>query len=240
MKIVLIDDEKKSTEMLKIELERLFPFQHQIFTYNHVEKAEAGLDEVRPDLVFLDVDMPKKDGFELLKSTKDLDFEVVFATAYSRFAIQAIKQNACDYILKPFETIEIKEAVEKAEKNISSKTALNQTDLLLKLVTSQRDKKIKVPTSKGITFISPSDIIYCKSESNYVHIITVNQTVFIAKTLKYIHSLLNQSYFVRVHNSIVVNEQHVAEYVKSDGGYLLMSNGDKVKVSSSKRNLLEK
>lgn len=238
MRIAIIDDEINATKMLELELMTISRDLEIIGVYNDPVKAFEELNIETLDVLFLDVEMPRLSGFDLLEKWSDRSFDIIFTTAYSEYAIKAIKESALDYLLKPIDTTELKDAVTKVilKRSKQNDVAL---DRLLEKINKTKSSLIKIPTSDGITFKKPEDIIYCKSESNYVHIFTIDGKLFIAKTLKYMEEILPPSYFIRCHHSYIVNQYHIKEYLREDGGYLHMSNGDRIKVAQSKRNNLD-
>ena len=235
MRTIIIDDEPNATSMLQLELAQQFPEVEVVGIYNDAKKALKALDNDSCDLLLLDVEMPHLDGFELLSRFPKRQFDVVFTTAYSEYAIKAIKERAMDYLLKPIDSEELKIAVEKVMK----KREGNQSEIvdILSRIDDHEKDIIKVPTSKGLSFVEAKEIIYCKAESNYVNIITTDQNFFISKTLKHMQELLPSKLFIRCHLSFIVNQRHIREYIRTDGGYFIMSNGDRVNVSSNKKEI---
>lgn len=237
MRTIIIDDEIKAAKMLQIELEKLFPEINIIGNFQKPELGIQAIDEQQPDLVFLDIEMPKKSGFDVLKACKFRKMQVIFATAYSEYALQAIKANALDYILKPIDTDELESAVKKAKQKIESQS-FNQFQFLLDKLENDGKDFIKIPSGDQILFFRAEEIIYCKAESNYTLILTTKQKILVSKTLKYMEELLPKNDFIRIHQSFIINKNHIRSYSRLDGGYVTLSNGDTARVAKNKKNLV--
>lgn len=236
MKTIIIDDEVKASLMLEIELRQLFPDIEILGTYQQADAGVVAINELKPDLLFLDIEMPKKSGFDVLKEITHSNIQVIFVTAYSAYALDAIKANALDYILKPIDTEELKIAVQKAKEK-QSEQKIDQFHFLLSQL--DHDKQlIKIPSGDQILFFRSEEIVYCKAESNYTSIITTQQKILVSKTLKHIEQLLKGSMFIRIHQSYLVNKEHIRAYSKLDGGFVVLSNGDHAKVAKNKKDLV--
>ena len=237
MRTIIIDDEIKAAKMLQIELEKLFPEIDIIGNFQQPELGIQAIDKQKPDLVFLDIEMPKKSGFDVLKSCQFRKMQVIFATAYSEYALQAIKANALDYILKPIDNDELESAVNKAKQKIEEQN-FNQFQFLIDKLENDEKDFIKIPSGDQILFFQPEEIIYCKAESNYTLILTTKQKILVSKTLKYMEELLPKNDFIRIHQSFVINKNHIRAYSRLDGGYVTLSNGDTARVAKNKKNLV--
>ncbi len=237
MRTIIIDDEVKAAKMLQIELERLFPSIKIIGNFQQADLGIKAIDKEEPDLVFLDIEMPKISGFDVLRLCQFRKMQVIFATAYSEYALQAIKANALDYILKPIDTSELESAVKKAQQKIEEQN-FNQFQFLLDKLESDRKNFIKIPSGDQILFFQSEEIIYCKAESNYTSIFTTQQKILVSKTLKHMEGLLPQKEFIRIHQSYIINKNHIRAYSKLDGGYVTLSNGDTARVAKNKKNLV--
>lgn len=232
----IVDDEKHAAETLQWELGRACSEVQVTQVFNDARIALEHIQNTPPDLLFLDVEMPRISGLELLSALDSVQFGVIFTTAYDKFALKAIKHRAVDYILKPVDGGELRTAVDKFQENRRSLDTDQLQQVLDKLVNKETNGKVALPASNGLLFVRPDRIMYCKSDSNYtdVHFTDGNHHV-ISKTLKEIEELLGGGSFVRVHNSYLVNMMHVEQFVKSDGGYLVMDDGSHVSVSRSRR-----
>lgn len=232
----IVDDEKHAAETLVWELNRACPEIDVVMTFNDPRKALVELKSNPPDVLFLDVEMPNMSGFELLHKLGEFQFGVIFTTAYDQFALKAIKHSAVDYILKPVDGGELRAAVDKFKQTRSAMEPA-QLQLLLDRISKPRDfGKVALPASNGLLFVKPESIMYCKSDSNYTQVFFQDgKTHMISKTLKEIEELLDGLSFLRVHHSYLVNMTHVSQFVKSDGGYLVMDDGSHVSVSRSRK-----
>lgn len=238
---VIVDDEAHAIETLKWELERACPEIRIVGEFQEPSKAVQEIPEIQPELLFLDVEMPKLNGFDLLEKLEHLNFGVVFTTAYDQFALKAIKHSAIDYILKPIERTELREAVDKFIESHRKRISTDQLNLLFNRLAKGTSNagKIALPSSDGLLFKSPADILRCESDSNYtvVHFTDESKHV-ISKTLKEIAELLEGSGFIRVHNSHLVNLEHITKFSKKDGGYVELDDGSHISVSRNRKEAL--
>ncbi len=235
LRSVIIDDEVRNRETL---LKMLSTFCPQVENLGMAASVKEGIDlveSVHPNLVFLDIEMPGGNGFELLEHFSSPDFEVIFTTAHDLYAINAIKFAALDYLMKPLNIRELKDAVSRAEKKINLSSPNDEQYSVLKSNLEEKNpnfKKIAMPTSEGIDFVEVNDIISAHADRSYAHFQLVNQRkMMVSKPLKEYAELLEQCDFYRVHKSSMVNLSHVKKYVKGKGGYLIMSDGSHVDVS---------
>lgn len=240
---ILIDDERHCLRLLNYTLQQMCPNVMVVAQCQSGEKGMAAIAELQPDLIFLDIEMRDMTGFEMLERIKDnINFEIIFTTAYDEFALDAFKVSAVDYLLKPIDEEDLQKAVAKVNKKLEERISSKQVSFLLQqLKKNKQDEQsvLALPSQGGLEFVEIQDIIYCQSERNYTHIYFVNdKPMLISKTLKDIDALLPSHQFFRVHHSYTVNLKHIKRYLKIDGGYLIMSNGDQVKVSRSKKELL--
>ncbi|MEZ4935719.1 MAG: LytTR family DNA-binding domain-containing protein [Saprospiraceae bacterium] len=237
---VILDDEHHSIETLQWKLENYCPEVKIIQTFNEPIKAVEYLKNNPPDLLFLDIEMPMLNGFDVLEELgRQLTFDVIFTTAYDQFGIQAVKASALDYLLKPVQNKELKNAIDKYKIKASEEMRSNKIEGLLENVKSARNggpTKIALATKESIEFVEKDDIIACTSDSNYTMVFLAgNRKKLISKTLKEFEELLVPMNFYRPHNSHLINLEKVQEFVRSDGGYLVMENGMKIPVSKNKR-----
>ena len=240
---VLIDDEKHCLETLRMMLNRYCKDVNIMEECNAAKKGLEAINKHKPDLVFLDIEMPMMNGFELLEQLTEIPFAVIFTTSYDQYAIKAFKYSALDYLLKPIDPEELMASVRK----VSSKKSLpyaEQFDILLKQIKHKGSgfEKIAVPTIEGFELIRADQIIRCEADDNYTHLYLKNKSKIVAsRMLKEMEELLQEfQYFVRVHNSFLVNMNEVTKYVRGEGGYLLMSDGSTVSISKSRRESLIK
>ncbi len=217
---VIIDDERHSVETLAWKLEKFCPEVDIIQQFTDASEALEYLREHPFDLLFLDIEMPRLNGFELLEELGEaVSFDVVLTTAYDEFGIRAVKANVLDYLLKPVQTQELKAAVEKhKQKRGKESPALNSETKTEEL--KPKRAKIALATKESIEFVDPDDIILCSSDSNYTMIhLTEGRKKLISKTLKDVEEWLAPHGFFRAHHSHLVNLSHIKEYVRADGGY---------------------
>lgn len=235
---ILVDDEQDCLNLLKWQLETYCPDIKIIAACNAAEEGLSAIEKMQPDVVFLDIEMPFLNGFELLRRIPKINFEVVFTTAYDEYALKALKINALDYLLKPIIKDELVSAVEKLKKRLNSKNKDDDQPLLLQLLNLQNfpSKKIAIPIQDSILFLNIDDILYIKSESNYSIIQLKNsKSILASKTLRYFEDLFNGYQFYRIHASFLINLAEITQYKKTDGGCVIMSNSEEIKISRSRK-----
>lgn len=238
----IVDDEPYSCETLATLLERYCPDVKVLDICYSAASALKSINEQKPQLLFLDIEMPHMNGFELLEKLPDIDFELVFTTSYDQYAIKAFRFSALDYLLKPIDQDDLRKAVQKAV-NSTSHVSPQQIKVLLEKLNHPTliVNKIAIPTLEGLQMILVESIINCEADRNYTIINTKNkQKIVASKTLKEVEELLEDYPFIRVHHSHIVNLNEVERYVKGEGGYLLMSNGSNIDVSRSRKEFLLK
>lgn len=239
LRAIIIDDEKHCAETLEWQLNNFCPNIELIGTFSSPTEGLSAINEQQPDLVFLDIEMPKMNGFQLLKSIEKVEFGVIFTTAFDQFAVQAFKVSAIDYLIKPIDDDELKIAVEKAG-NVPNKDSAVSIDFLLdQMQENKLSNRLFLPTLNGLEFIDKETVLRCESDSNYTTVyFKNNEKMVVSKTLKEFEDLLPESHFFRVHHSHIVNLLFVQKYVRGDGGHLLMKNGNIVPVSRARKHLL--
>jgi two-component system LytT family response regulator len=243
LKAILIDDEMHCLKTLGMLLKE---YCTNVQVMEICNNAEAGLKAIelhKPDLVFLDIEMPQMNGFEMLQRLPPINFAIVFTTGYDQYAIKAFHFSALDYLLKPIEAKELIDAVKKVEE-LHYLPMPEQFEMLLKKIGGVNSgfNKIAVPTAEGFELIPATEVVYFEADSNYTHIFLKNKNKIIAcRTLKKIEEQI-QDYncFVRVHNSYMVNLNEVVRYVRGEGGYLVMSDNSSVNVSRNRKDALLK
>lgn len=235
---ILIDDEATGLEVLQLAIEKYCPDVLIKGLYNTAQQGLEGIREIKPDLVFLDVQMPHMSGFDVIQQASPLSFEVIFVSAHDQYAIKAIKFSALDYLLKPVDVDELVQAVRKVKERMSSKNSSYQYQSVLNNIQLKSGKieKLAVPTAEGIDFFNTKDIIYCKAEGSYTSIILKNkQQVLVCKNLKDFENMLIESGFCRVHHSYLINLHHVQKYIKGEGGYVILTENHHVDISRRKK-----
>jgi two-component system LytT family response regulator len=242
IKAMIIDDEPYCCDTLSILLERYCP---QVEVTGRFHSAAEAMEPIRlqpPQLLFLDIEMPRMNGFELLERVRDVNFELIFTTSYDQYAIKAIRFSALDYLLKPIDREELVQSLRKVEQRLQSPLPQQIELLFQKLQTPAHPfQKIAIPTMDGLQMIAVSNIVHCASDSNYT-ILTLKgpARIVASRTLKEIYELLAEHSFLRVHHSSIVNLNEVEKYVRGEGGYLMMSDGSAVNVSRSRKEELLK
>lgn len=234
---ILVDDEAACTDVLHWQLSNYCPAVQVIGEYNIPELAVQHIREKEPDLVFLDIDMPGMNAFEMLNLLKPFSFDVIFVTAYNQYAIQAFKEKAVDYLLKPVEKSDLILAVDKVLHNEKARSVQKVEELLQVFKDQLRsNKKIALPTNEGISFLNVDEIVRVESDSNYSFVcLASKEKVCITKTLKQIEEALEGHPFYRVHQSHLVNLNHILKFVKDGGGYLVMSDNETITVARQRK-----
>ena len=242
LKTILIDDEPRGISSMQKLLQINSPEVNVIGSYTNADEAIEMIKNLNPDLIFLDIAMPVKNGFELLKELEGLDFEVIFVTAHNQFMIEAFHFSAIDYLLKPVEDNLLVDAVERAKKRITEKSGSKNVETFLhNLRQKQSPQKMRlcIPSLKGFQVIELDDILYAESSGNYTNLYFLNKpTVCTSKPMHEYEKLLEDAGFVRIHKSILVNLLHVKEYLRGEGGSVVLSNGHEVEVARRKKDLL--
>ncbi len=237
MKAIIIDDEEKARNLLKVLIQENCKKITEIHEADRLLKGVELIKVHRPQIVFLDIEMPGNSGLEILDyiNKDDYNFEIIFTTAYSEYAIKAIQLSAIDYLLKPIRGSKVKDAVEKALGMIGKSKINQRLDELRSVLKSNDFKKIGLPVNDGIEFVAFKDIIMLEADGMYTKIDTVDRQILISKPLKHFDEMLGSvKTFYRPHRSYLVNLLHIKKYVKSDGGYILMDNDRSVSLSKDR------
>ncbi len=243
LKAIIIDDEQHCVDRIQKLINKHKNSIDLVKVCKNIEDAKVAIDSLQPDVIFLDVQIHEKTGFDLLKQFVDIDFEIIFTTAFDNYAVNAFKFSALDYLLKPIDEDELNKAIEKLKDKASLKDVSKKVEVLIHNLEekTEHSKKIAIPTVEGLTFVKVEDIIRCQSDINYTHIFLVgHKKMTVAKTLKYFESLLEQYQFFRTHNSHLINLAFVEKYVKGKGGYILMSEGTHIEVAVRRKDALLK
>lgn len=241
---VIIDDEKNNIDNLSVMLKDLFPTLNIIGEAANAVDGEQLIIQLKPDIVFLDIQMPGKNGFELLTSLPAHHFELIFVTAFDQFGIQAVKFSAIDYLLKPVDAEELRKAVQKAINRTAEKKQNRQLENLLDVLQNQHhkdDHRIALPSSKEIRFIRTKEITRCESSNNYTTFYIQNgESIVTSKPIFEYEEILQGYGFIRCHQTHLVNKRFIKSLVKQDGGYLLLEDGTKIPISRQKKELVRK
>lgn len=237
LRAIVIDDEAHCVRTLNWELEQHCPEVEVVASCTSSPEGLAAIRKLEPDVVFLDIEMPQMNGFELLEKLMPLSFSVIFTTAYDEFAVRAFKVSATDYLLKPIDSTELMDAVAKVRE--AQATPSNE-QLSIAQSTYQNHgvgfTRLALPSADGLEFVNAGDIIQCVSESNYTRLVFDDgKPMLISRTLKDVEMLLQGGPFFRVHKSHLINLQKVKTYHRGEGGHLVLQNGEKVPVARSRK-----
>ena len=233
-KAVIIDDESKARNALKNLIEKHCSNISIVAEADCVKEGVEIIREYSPDIAFLDVQMPDGTGFDLLEQLDEIDFKIIFASAYDKFAIQAFRFSAIDYLLKPVEPEMLIEACSK----LTGDSKISEINKKLEVLLNNRNsfEKIALPTLDGINFVKIKDIIRCESDNNYTNIfINDGKKYFVSKTLKEFDEMLTPFNFFRIHKSHLINLNYLQKYNKGEGGYVIMEDGSELEVSRRRK-----
>ncbi len=237
LKAILVDDEINSLQNLQQKLNEFCPAIKVVVTAQQPEEAILFIHHYKPDVVFLDIDMPRMNGFKMIEEIEDVDFEIVFTTAYNHYAVDAIRISAFDYLVKPVSVKDLQSCVDRLTEYRIRKTRerLNVLRQGLSETRSQEDK-IAVPTKAGIDFIKIKDIVYVESDSEQSKVIlSNNNTLMVAKTLRELEEILSGYRFYRINTPFLINLLSINRYIPGDGGEVVMQNGETIPVSKRKK-----
>ena len=242
IKAVLIDDEISNLENLTILLENHCPQVAIVAKAQNLMDALDVIEKHSPNLVFLDIQLGDKTGFDVLKQLPSRNFEVVFVTAFDKYGIQAVKFAALDYLLKPIDIEELILAVDKAEHKLATQSQSSQLDFLLQQLIKPETilRKIALQMQSEIRYVNLSDIIRCEADNTYTQFFLSNgEKILVSKSLKEYSDLLQPNGFLRTHQSHLVNPKYVKSWLREDGGILLLLSGEKIPVSKPNKDLVK-
>jgi two-component system, LytTR family, response regulator len=236
MKAVIVDDEKGSIEILQQKIIEFVEGVSIAATFSDPHVALPYLQKGEFDILFLDVDMPGMNGFELIDKIDEVKFEIVFTTAYSQFAIEAIRVGAFDYLTKPILIDDLQKCISRLKNFITPK--INTENLVFDKINNQSEK-ILISTNEAFEYVLIENIILVKAESNYSNVVLkTNKSILVSKTLGEFEEQLQKFGFIRTHHSYLVNIKHITRFIKEDGGYIIASNDTKASVSRRKKDEL--
>ncbi len=235
IRAILIDDEQDAIESLAWEIKMFCKDINIIDSFTNPEEAISAINYLKPDCVFLDIEMPKMDGFQLLSHLTYRDFDLIITTAYDSYALKAFKENAIDYLLKPIDNDDLLKVAQKIKNNkLNKQLGLSLNNFIQPL--EKKSKKIAIHSSGKIIFLNIADVYYCKSDGNYTTLFLVNGEKYLySKKIKDVHEFFNSDEIIRVHQSYLVNINYIKEYVKSEGYYLILDKNITIPVSKSNR-----
>ena len=235
---IIIDDEQHCIDRLSDLLNKYHKKSVKLLgSFKNVGDGLKAIKELSPELIFLDVQINDRTGFDLLKESGNINFKVIFATAYDKFAIQAIKFSAIDYLLKPIDADDLETAITKVKDSLSLNDMRNMIKVLSQNISNPaKQKTITVPTGNELVFLSTEDIIRCESDINYTTIFLKDKKkLVVAKTLKEFEELLSDYNFFRIHNSHLINLAYIKSYNKGKGGSVILTDGSEIEVSTRRK-----
>ncbi len=240
MNAIIVDDETTSRKVLRDYIAKYCKDLQVVGEADSVATAIPAIRKLLPDIVFLDVEMPGGNGFDLLEQLPEINFETIFVTAYDHYALQALNYSAAYYLLKPVSIDELVVAVDKVKKNHTKNSSALHTRVILEnnQATGLQKKKIVLPLMEGFEVVKIEDIVCCEAHDNFTDFYFASKPkMMICRTLKFYEELLAESGFLRVHKSHLINLEHVSKYAKGKGGVITMTNGMEVSVSPQKKDL---
>lgn len=235
---IIVDDELDSRNILSNYLNKYVENIEVLASCENIQDAEEKIKSLNPSLVFLDIEMPFGNGFDLIEKFNEIDFEVIFITAFSQYAIQAFNLSAVHYILKPIDIDELVVAVDKAREKINTKTNIDQTKVLIDNINilNQDQKKVVLPMMDGFEVVRVGEILYCEAEDNFTCFhFTTGKKALICRNLKFYENVLNNLGFCRIHRSTLINLQFVKKYIKGKGGSVILENEKELQVSNTRK-----
>ncbi len=242
IKTILVDDEPRGINTLKKLLQEYCPEVKVIAECADAESAKEKIELLEPQLVFLDISLPRKSSFDLLAELESIHFEIIFVTAHNEYTLQAFHYSAVDYLMKPIDEDLLVDAVRRASQRVSAKAAnQNVAAFLHNLQKTQTPQEMKlcIPSMKGFQVVDLKDILYCEATGSYTNFYFLDKRmVCSAKMIHVYEDLLSDAGFVRVHKSFLINLLHVKEYIRGEGGTVVLSNGSNVEVSRRKKEAL--
>jgi|SRR5690606_10384494 len=236
LKAVIVDDEIKALQSLSWELTNLSDEVDIVASFTDAHEALLYLELNSPDCLFLDIEMPTMDGFQFIRALKNKDFPVVITTAYNQYALQALKNEAIDYLLKPIDSDDLQVTIGKIKRyNAKNMTVERLEKILLDRSSEAHNKKITINTDGRLVFLNSDDILFAESDGNYSTIFLKDgQSILLTKKLKEVNSLLPENNFFRIHNSYIININKIKEFYKTDG-YVVLESNHKIPVSRQKK-----
>lgn len=239
MRAIIIDDEEKARRLLKVLLEDNCPQIQEIFQAKDLPEGVRVINQEKPNIVFLDIEMPGYSGIQLLDffTPSQIDFEIIFTTAYSNYAIKAFELNAVDYLLKPLRDEQLKHAVEKAIMQRGKSQISERLEELKNTLKVSKVKKIGLPVSNGVLFVKLDELILMEADRMYTKVFTQSEgEILVSKPMKFFLDMLDDvSEFYKPHRSFLINLKHIKQYVNQDGGYIVMDNEKRVSISRDKK-----
>ncbi len=237
LKAILVDDEENSLNALKEKIVQHCAEVEIIAACTQPAEAVIKINDLKPDIIFLDIEMPGMNGFNLLQQLNDKHFEPVFVTAYDHYAVKAIRISAFDYLVKPVDIDDLKATIQRAIEKKKSREPDDRLEVLLDNISNPKKefKRIAIPSNDGIKFIKIKDILYLEANINYTHIFLANQKYVVSRTIKDFEEMLPADDFIRIHSSYIINKEHLERYIRGEGGQVVLSNGIMLDVAKRRK-----
>ena len=234
---IILDDEAMNVQLLSNMLQQHCPQVNILAAETNAKKGILLINELRPQLLFLDVEMPHMNGFETLKQLEPINFEVIFVTAFGKYAVEAFEHHAAGYVTKPVNTEKLVAAVNAASRRIEQKSINKNLFSLLEQNSRQSTPdKIPLSTTNGLVFVKIADIMYCESSGNYTHFFLCDdKKIIVSRQLGEYEKLLPENNFTRVHDKYIINLNYIKEYIKGSGGELVLENGKEIPVATRRK-----
>jgi two-component system, LytTR family, response regulator len=240
IRTIIIDDEQHCIKALLSDLQKNCPAVDVLQTCTSAKEGMMAIKKFNPDLLFLDVEMPWMNGFEMLEVLGEISFSIIFTTAHDEFAAKAFRISAIDYLLKPVDANDLKEAVQKVEKKMEEGSSLQHiSNLLRNIQKPTSEQRVALPQREGYEFVDVSSIIYCQADGSYTKIILEGKKpMLVSKAIGDVEELLPTEIFQRIHHSTLANISYISQFLRTDGGFVVLKNGEKLSVSKGKKELL--
>jgi two-component system LytT family response regulator len=237
---IIIDDEPNAVNLLALRLSQHCPHIEVVATSTDSIEGIAAIKKYRPEILFLDIEMPQMNGFQVLEEVKDIPFALVFVTAYDRFALKAFKYSALDYLLKPIDTQELIVAVQKIEKQQQTRPQqIQHLHQQLNSIGKTLPERIALPYQNGVAFVAVQDVLYCEADDRYTRFYLADgQHYLVTKVLRDVQELLEERDFMRVHRQYLINLNRIKKFVKGEGSYIIMDNEQSIPVSRGQKDRL--
>lgn len=237
-KLLIVEDEKPARDYLKKLIRQLYPEIENVSVAEDAETALACIAETRPDIVFLDIELPGKNGFTLLEECRPIPFEVIFTTAFTDYAVRAFEYFALGYMVKPVDTGQLKQNLDRAIQRMDNRKMNEKIEMMLRMVQTRDEqrKTLPLPTQQGFELVQTEQIMYCKSEGNYTTFyLKDKRSIMVSKQLGVYEKILPLQMFVRVHSQYIINLAYVVKYAKGTGGSVTLSTGMELPVSANRK-----
>jgi len=238
---IIVDDELDSRETLRRFTNKYCPQVKILDDCANIEEARNSILKHKPQLVFLDIEMPRGNAFDLLEQFGEIDFEIIFITAFSQYAVQAFALSAAHYLLKPLDIEELENAVNSVCDQIEKKQKVNRAQILLQNIGAihNQNRKLVLPMMEGLEVVRMSEILYCEAEDNFtIFYFTDGRKLMICRNLKFYESALDAFGFFRIHRSFIINLEYIKRYIKGKGGSVVMENSKEIQVANTKKSEL--